>query len=189
MEHQFVVFTLAGESFGVAIALVERIIEMRPIARVPFAPDFIQGVISLYGRVLPVMDLRKRFGFLEQASTRDTRVVVVAVAGVKIGMIVDQVTEVLTVSAADIEPLPPIVATVNSNFVIGIAKVMEAASTVEETAQVEEKRLIILLNLRKVLSTDEKAALQGWQHTLMDADIPELSEIETAGMSLERLMA
>jgi hypothetical protein len=60
---------------------------------------------------------------------------------------------------------------------------------VEETAQVEEKRLIILLNLRKVLSTDEKAALQGWQHTLMDADIPELSEIETAGMSLERLMA
>ena len=188
MERQFVVFTLAGESFGVAIGLVERIIEMRPIARVPFAPDFIRGVISLYGKVLPVLDLRQRFSFPVQPPTRDTRMVVVAVTGVKIGMIVDQVTEVLAVSNADIEPLPPIVATVNSNFITGIAKVTEAAPTLGGTVQVEEKRLIILLNLRKVLSTDEKAALQGWEHTLADVDMPELVAAEASAASPGQLI-
>lgn len=174
MEHQFVVFALAGQSFGVAIALVERIIEMRPIARVPFSPDFIHGIVSLEGKALPVLDLRRRFGFPAQPLTRDSRMVVVVVAGVKVGMIVDQVTEVLVVSAADIEPLPPIVATINSTFITGIAKVpLPAAAGPGERGQVEEKQLIILLNLRKVFSTDEKAILQGWEYTLAEEPLEE----------------
>ncbi|HNT75438.1 MAG TPA: chemotaxis protein CheW [Anaerolineae bacterium] len=174
MDRQFVIFTLADESFGVAIALVERIIELRSVARVPFAPDFFHGVVNLDDRVLPVLDLRKRFGFPAQPPTRETRLLVVAVAGVRVGMRVDRVTQVLTVSDADIEPLPPIVATVHSHFITGIAKVARTAPESEGMAQAEERRLIILLNLRKVLSTDEKAALQGWDYTL--ADVPEWAE-------------
>jgi len=98
MERQLVVFTLAHEHYGVDIAAVESIIKLQPITVVPRAPAFIEGVTNLRGSVLPVMDLRKRFGLGSTAETaekeqKDRRIVVVALEGVKVGMIVDAVTE------------------------------------------------------------------------------------------------
>jgi purine-binding chemotaxis protein CheW len=146
MEHQLVVFDLANEHYGVDIAAVEGIIKMQSITVVPHTPAFVEGVTNLRGEVLPVIDLRKRFGLpLDQARGKDTRIVVVEIDGKKVGMVVDAVSEVLRVSDQAIEPPSPIVTTVDSAFIRGIAKVGE--------------RLIILVELARVLSTEEQAGL------------------------------
>jgi purine-binding chemotaxis protein CheW len=146
MEDQLVVFTLAKEHYGVRIAVVESIIKLQPITAVPCSPAFVEGVTNLRGRVLPVIDLRKRFNLPAEESTKDTRIVVVEMSGTLVGMIVDAVSEVLRVPAESVEPPSPIMTTVDSAFITGIAKVGE--------------RLIILLDLEKVLSPEEKADLQ-----------------------------
>ena len=146
MENQLVVFMLAKEHYGVRIAAVESIIKLQPITAVPCSPAFVEGVTNLRGRVLPVIDLRKRFNLPAEESTRDTRIVVVEMNSTLVGMIVDSVSEVLRAPAESIEPPSPIMTTVDSAFITGIAKVGE--------------QLIILLDLEKVLSPEEKADLQ-----------------------------
>jgi purine-binding chemotaxis protein CheW len=146
MEHQLVVFELANEYYGVDISGVESIIKLQEITAVPHAPDFVEGVTNLRGTVLPVIDLRRRFNLPAADHDNDTRIVVVDVDGSKVGMIVDAVTEVLRVPDEAIEPPSPLVVTVNSAFITGIAKM--------------EHRLVILIDLGRVLSLDEKAELQ-----------------------------
>ena len=147
MERQLVVFDLGQEHFGVNIVAVDGIIKMQTITKVPKALDFVEGITNLRGSVLPIIDLRKRMKMQAQEATNDTRIVVVNMEGQKIGMIVDAVSEVLTIQEDIVEPPPPMVSTVDTAFITGIAKV--------------DTRLIILLDLVKVLSTDEKSALQG----------------------------
>jgi purine-binding chemotaxis protein CheW len=141
VEQQLVIFELAEESFGLNIADVESIVKMQDITIVPHAPDFVQGVTNLRGTVLPVIDLRKRFGLPEVAFTPDTRIVVVDINGVKVGIIVDAVAEVLRVSDEEIEPPSPFVTTAASAFITGIAKI--------------DSRLIILVDLVKILAVEE----------------------------------
>jgi purine-binding chemotaxis protein CheW len=145
MEQQLVVFELANEHYGLDIASVEGIIKMQAITRMPQAPNFVEGVTNLRGAVVPVIDLRKRFGLEKQDETKNTRIVVVYMDSTKVGMIVDGVSEVLRVPEDSIEPPPPMVTTVNSAFIKGIAKL--------------EGRLVILLDLTRVLSLDEKESL------------------------------
>ncbi len=146
MENQLVVFTLAGEYYGVNISRVESIIKMQPITAVPRAPQFVRGVTNLRGEILPVIDLCQRFGLSTDGASKETRIVVVDTQGTKIGMVVDAVSEVLHVSKDAIEPLSSMLATVDSAFIQGIAKV--------------DARLIILLDLGKLLSSQEYASLQ-----------------------------
>lgn len=146
MEHQLVVFDLANEQYGVDIAAVEGIIKMQTITAVPRAPQFVEGVTNLRGKVLPVIDLRKRFGLARGEATKDMRIVVVEMGGATVGIVVDGVSEVLRVSEDAIEPPSPIVTTVDSAFIRGIAKVGE--------------RLVILLDLGKVLSLQEQSTLE-----------------------------
>ena len=157
MERQLVVFELANEHYGVDIAAVESIIKMQAITVVPHAPAFVEGITNLRGRVLPVIDLRKRFDLPPEEATKDSRIVVVAIDGVKVGMIVDAVSEVLRVSDDAIEPPPPMVTTVNSAFITGIAKV----SSTDSSGQSSTSRLVILLELSRVLSLQEQAELMG----------------------------
>lgn len=151
MEQQLVVFELGNEHYGVDIGAVESIIKMQAITVVPKAPRFVEGVTNLRGSVLPVMDLRKRFNLdarnQENANkTRDERrIVVISMDGAKVGMVVDAVSEVIRIPQETIEPAPPMVTTVHSAFITGIAKVGE--------------RLVILLDLGKVLSSAETAEL------------------------------
>ena len=145
MEQQLVVFELANEHYGVDIAHVEGIIKMQAITAVPHAPYFVEGVTNLRGSVLPVIDLRKRFGLPTEETTKNSRIVVVAIDGLKVGMTVDAVSEVLRVPEEAIEPTPPMVTTVDSAFITGIAKL--------------DERLVILLDLSKVLTTSEQASL------------------------------
>jgi len=142
MEKQLVIFELGAENFGIDIAAVEGIVKLQEITKIPQAPSCMEGITNLRGSVLPVIDLQKRFGMESQARTNETRIMVANVDGVKIGMIVSAVSEVLTIEDKVIEPSPPMVRNVNSEFIIGIAKI--------------DKRLVILLDLAKVLSGEEK---------------------------------
>ena len=143
MEKQLVIFELGAENFGIEIASVEGINKMMDITKIPKAPDYMLGITNLRGSVLPVIDLQKRFGMAEQEHTSETRIVVASMDGVKIGMVVSAVSEVLTIDDKVIEPPPPLMSNINSEYIVGVAKI--------------DKRLVILLDLAKVLSADEKA--------------------------------
>jgi purine-binding chemotaxis protein CheW len=146
MELQLVVFELANEFYGINIAVVESIIKMQAITQLPQTPVYVKGVTNLRGSVLPVIDLRTRFNLESQEANRQTRIIIVTMGSVKVGVVVDGVSEVLRVSDELIEPLPPMVNTVNSVFLKGIVRL--------------ENRLIILLELGKVLDLDEQHSLE-----------------------------
>jgi purine-binding chemotaxis protein CheW len=146
MERQLVVFELSDENFGVDISSVESIIKMQELTKVPHAPSFVEGVTNLRGIVLPVIDLRKRFGMPKEDGSKDTRIVVTNVDNVKVGMIVDSVSEVLTIPESVIEVTPPMISSVDTAFITGIAKL--------------DNRLVILLDLSRVLSSKEQNSLQ-----------------------------
>ena len=145
MEQQLVVFDLAGESYGINIAAVESIIKIQSITQLPQAPRYVKGVTNLRGTVLPVIDLRIRFGLEAQEVNRQTRIIIVTMGDLKVGVVVDGVSEVLRVQDDTIEGLPAMVSTVNSAFLKGIVRL--------------ENRLIILLELGKVLDFDEQKEL------------------------------
>ena len=145
MEKQLVVFELGKENFGVEISKVESIIKMQAITKMPQAPVFVEGVINLRGKILPVIDLHRRFGLAAVEDRKASRIVVVSIEGKEVGMVVDGVSEVLTISEEAIEPVPPLVTTVDSTFLIGIAKI--------------DARLVILLDLGQVLSPQERVVL------------------------------
>ncbi len=159
MDRQLIVFLLADEQYGLDILAVDSIIRMQPIIRVPHAPGFVEGLTSLRGAVLPVIDLRKRFGLSGQkldgpfpgrdARSETRRIVIVELGGVRVGMLVDAVLQVVKVPAQAIEPPAPIIMTPRSGFISGIAKLGE--------------RLIILLDLDRVLTRDEETELQDFQ--------------------------
>ncbi len=146
-EEQLVVFTLANEDYGLDISAVESIIKLQPITAVPRASAFIEGITNLRGAVLPVVDLRKRFGMPAEENTKDNRIVVVEVGSTTIGMIVDTVTEVLRVPRKNIAPPSPVVTTIDSNYITGIAQVDDGADA--------PGRLIVILDLDQLLGTQE----------------------------------
>lgn len=145
MEKQLVVFELADEHYGLDITTVESIIKMQAITKMPHAPNFVQGITNLRGTVVPVMDLRRRFGLESKEKDRETRIVVSNMNGVQVGIIVDAVSQVLRIQDEMIEPPPPMSTTINSAFILGIAKL--------------DDQLVILLDLEKILSTEEQEKL------------------------------
>ena len=151
MENQIVIFELGAEHFGVDIAKVESIIKMQPITQLPRTPEFVEGVTNLRGKVLPVIDLRKRFGLAAQETDKNSRIIVVSVNQIGVGMIVDEVSEVVTVPEVAVEATPAIATSVDATFIKGIAKL----GTTEQSA-----RLVILLDLTQVLSASEKTTIE-----------------------------
>ena len=144
-ERQLVVFDLAGEHYGVDIATVREIIQMQSVTKVPGSAAFVEGLINLRGVVIPVVDLRKRFGQETAEHDKDTRIMVIHCDGQDIGMIVDSVTEVLRISSDLVEPPSSLIMGVDSKYLLGIAK--------------SEGRVRLLLDIDKVLSSHEIAAL------------------------------
>ena len=145
-SEQLVVMGLANESYGVDIGAVNTIIRMEEVTKIPRAPDFVEGVINLRGSIIPVIDLRKRFGLSVGETTKATRIVVVEAAGQMIGMIVDAVVETLRLSSDAIEPPSSVVVSVDSQYVRGVGK--------------QDHRLVILLDLDKILTASEVESLE-----------------------------
>lgn len=141
-EEQLVVFTLADETYGIDISTVNEIIRMQAITEVPRTPDFVEGVINLRGRIVPVIDLRKRFSLAVSEETQASRIMVVELEGLTVGMIVDSVSEVLRLPASSIEPTPTMVSGVDAAYLRGVGK--------------WDDRLIILLDIKKVLYKGEQ---------------------------------
>ncbi len=144
-EQQLVVFDLASEAYGVDIGAVREIIRLQEITKVPRTPQFVEGVINLRGKVIPVIDLRKRFGLQVAAESGDNRIVVVDIGGQDIGAVVDAVTEVLRINSDSIEPPASVITTDDSGYLLGIGKL--------------DDKLIILLDLQQVLSQSEQNSL------------------------------
>ncbi|MCK4372754.1 MAG: chemotaxis protein CheW [candidate division Zixibacteria bacterium] len=142
---QLVSFNIGSEEFGVDILKVQEINRMVEITRVPQAPPYVEGVINLRGKVIPIVDLRKRFNMEEKEYDKNTRIVVVDISGNIMGMVVDSVSEVLRLPANTIEPPPEIVASINSEYIKGVAKL--------------EDRLLIFLDLSKVIDVNEMSGV------------------------------
>lgn len=144
MARKLVVFDLAGELYGVDIFDVREIVKDTPVTRIPRTPEFVEGVVNLRGKIIPVIDLRKRFGFARGEKTKEARIIIVEIAGQEAGLIVDAVKEVATVDENTIEAAPD-VTKVNAAFIEGIAK--------------DGDRLIIILKLDLLLKVEEQEML------------------------------
>jgi purine-binding chemotaxis protein CheW len=144
-ELQLVVFSLGREEFAVEVTQVREIMRMEEITRMPKSPHFVEGIINLRGQIIAVIDLAKRLNIEAQERGGDTRIIVVEAGDVKVGMIVDSVSEVLRVDAGALEPSPTLATDVSAAFLTGVIK--------------HDNRLIILLDLTKVLSLEEMAGL------------------------------
>jgi purine-binding chemotaxis protein CheW len=146
-EMKVIVFTLAHEEYGIEVDKVRTIERMVPITRVPKTPVFVKGVINLRGIVLPVIDLRGRFGLPETELTENSRIIIVAANDLEVGFIVDSANDVLDVMSDAIENPPEVLGGIKAKYLSGVAKI-------------GENRLLILLNLVEVLSRNEIIQLE-----------------------------
>ncbi|MFP4528281.1 MAG: chemotaxis protein CheW [Candidatus Kapaibacterium sp.] len=143
---QLVSFNIGEEEFGVDILRVQEINRMVDVTRVPNAPDYVVGVINLRGKVIPIIDLRRRLGMPPKEYDKDTRIVVIEIDGKVIGFIVDSVNEVIRIKSEITEPPPPMVAGIDSEYITAIGKL--------------EDRLLILLDLNRILSAKQQEELK-----------------------------
>ena len=138
-------FRLADEEYGIEITKVQEIILPCEVTRVPQAPDYLSGLVNLRSTVIPIVDLRLRFGLPSVEPTDDTRIVVVNTFGKTIGVVVDAVSEVLRVSCEQIDPPPQTVACLGCEYLTGLVKL--------------DDRLLILLDIDKILAVEDLATL------------------------------
>lgn len=138
---KYIVFKLKEEIYGVPVEQVRSIERIQSITRVPGAPTFVQGVINLRGVVLPVIELRKRLNFESEEYTDNTRIIIVNVDDVEVGLIVDSARDVIDIPDDQVEAAPEIVGGVEAEYIRGVAKL--------------DSNLLIILNLDKVLNPDE----------------------------------
>ncbi len=148
-EGKYLTFSMADEEYGIGILKIKEIIGMMPITTVPQTPEFVKGVINLRGKVIPVIDLRLRFGMESIDYTDRTCIIVVEIEGtagtVQIGIVVDAVSEVLNVNGEDVEETPTFGAKLNTEYILGMAKM--------------EGSVRILFDIDKVLSVEEISVL------------------------------
>jgi purine-binding chemotaxis protein CheW len=145
-EQKVIIFQLKEEEYAVPVQEVKSIERMQHITRIPRTVPFVKGVINLRGVVTPIIDLRSRFDIDETAYTDSTRIIIVSVGTIEAGLIVDSANDVIDLEADSIEPPPEVVGGVDAEYIQGVAKI--------------EKRLLILLNLTKVLNPEKLTVLQ-----------------------------
>ena len=143
---QLVSFTLAKELYGIEITKVREIILIAEITRIPETPHFLKGLINLRSTVIPVIDLRARFGLPEGELSDESRIMVLQARGKTIGIVVDAVSEVLRVKQEQIAPPPPTVAGLGRDYLSGLVKL--------------DGRLLILLDIDRIFNEDEMQALK-----------------------------
>lgn len=149
-EVQLACFKVGAELYALDIMRIKEIIRPQKLTPVPKAPSFIEGVINLRGVVIPVADMRKRFDQPINKENRKNRIVICALAGKAIGLLVDEVTEVKRFSRKEVAPSPQFIKGPEADYFLGVARC--------------DDELIMLIDLEKVLSTDEKIELQKLSH-------------------------
>ena len=145
---QLVSFNLDQEEYGVDVLKVREIIRMPIVTRVPNTPNYVEGVINLRGKVVPIICMRKKFGLIESGNDKQTRIMVMDMDGELMGFIVDAVSEVIRISGSEIQPSPAMVAGgIDQECIAGVIN--------------QAERLLVLLNLEKMFSRDEKNLFTG----------------------------
>lgn len=140
-DQKVIVFRLKDEEYAVAVEQVGGIEKLESITRIPQTADYVKGVINLRGVITPIIDLRTRFGIEEMEHTDSTRIIIVYYDGIEVGLVVDAANDVIDIPHGAIEPTPEVVGVVDVDYIKGVAKL--------------DKRLLILLDLEKVLRTDD----------------------------------
>lgn len=144
-RNQVVRFMIGKESFGIDIEKVHEIMTVPDITKVPDTPDFLEGIINLRGKIVSVIDLRKRLRVNGVHRDKKNRILVTEIEGRVVGLIVDEVSEVLRLDPGSIEPPPEVVSSVGADYIIGVGKLKD--------------RIILLLDIKKVLNTEEISRL------------------------------
>lgn len=147
-EIKVIVFNLGNEEYGIEVEKVQTIERLMPITRVPKTYAFIKGVVNLRGVVIPVIDLRGRFGLPEAEYTDQTRIIIVAVNEMQVGFIVDSASDVIDLNSDSIDAPPEVVGGVKAKYLRGVAKI-------------DDERLLVMLNLSEVLNKSEIIQLEG----------------------------
>lgn len=141
-EKQYVVFKLGKEEYGIDIMNVREIIQYQESIKVPNSPKFIEGIINYRGKVIPIICLKKRFGFEESHIDANTRIIVINSNGKQIGFLVDEASQTVRIDDSNIDPTPEVLSKIDTKYLTGVGKI--------------DNRLIILIDLEKVLSEEEK---------------------------------
>ncbi|MFC0214359.1 chemotaxis protein CheW [Paenibacillus chartarius] len=141
-EKKVIVFALGTEEYGVEVEKVKTIERMQPLTRVPKSPEFIKGVINLRGVVIPIIDLRSRFGLTVDEYTDNTRIIIVSAGEYEVGLIVDAANDVIDLDESQIDHPPEVVGGIKAKYLRGIARI-------------GDDRLLVLLNLDQVLNKQE----------------------------------
>ncbi|WP_096269869.1 chemotaxis protein CheW [Paucisalibacillus globulus] len=145
-EKKVIVFQLKDEEFAVSVQQIGSIERIQSITRVPNTEKFVKGVINLRGVVTPIIDLRTRLGIEETEYNDSTRIIIVYLDDMEVGLIVDAANDVIDIPTQTIEPAPEVIGVVNQDYIEGVAKL--------------ENRLLILLDLRKILTAEEITELK-----------------------------
>lgn len=141
-DKKVVVFKIEGEEYATGISQVERILEFQKITRIPDAPEYLKGVINCQGRIVPVIDLKQRFGLTSTSISEDSKIIIAKQNQGDIGLIVDNVSEVTDVDDGMISPSPDVIAGIVKKYIKSLIKI--------------DDRIIIYLNLGRILSFDER---------------------------------
>ena len=146
-EIKFIVFQLLNNEYAIPVHQVQGIEKVEHITRVPRTEKFVKGVINLRGVITPIIDLRSRFNLEEESYSESTRVIIVGFNDLEVGFIVDSANDVIDIPTSSIEPTPEVVGVEEAEYIKGVAKV--------------GKRLLILIDLEMILSTEEQLSKLG----------------------------
>ena len=152
--RQFISFSVGEEEYGLELLRVKEVIRVREITWLPKAPSFVKGIINLRGDVIPIIDLRDKFGLDPREDTAQTRVIVVELEGRLTGLVVDSASQVVRIPGDQVDPPPAVPGSFSQELITGVGKL--------------EDSLIILLNPDAILTADEKVALSA-----LDAPTPD----------------
>jgi purine-binding chemotaxis protein CheW len=144
---QLISFTVGAEEYGLELLRVKEVIRMRQITWLPKAPSCVKGIINLRGDVIPIVDLRERFGLPAQDHTSMTRVIVVEVEGRPVGVVVDSASQVVRVPADQFDPPPPVMGAGSAEFITAVGKM--------------DGKLVIMIDVDRILSTEEMSQISG----------------------------
>ena len=153
--RQLISFSVGEEEYGLELLRVKEVIRVREITWLPKAPSFVKGIINLRGDVIPIIDLRDKFGLESREDTAQTRVIVVEIEGRLTGLVVDSASQVVRISADQIDPPPSVPGGFSQELITGVGKI--------------DDRLVILLNADSILTVDEKMALSSIDAATADA--------------------
>ena len=137
-----VTFRLGSGEYAIDIMQAKEIIKMEKITLIPNAPDFVEGVINLRGNIIPIIDLKKRFNLEETEGDKNTGIIIVKIEDVDMGIIIDSISKVVSISNSDIQPPPPMLSGIGQKYIKGVGKL--------------EDKLLVVLDLEKLFTTEEE---------------------------------